>query len=77
VDVRFEDGKFVRGLVDGFGRPIRPELYSDRFRRLCREAELRPIHLHLIRHTLATELLRAGVTIVDAAALLGHTLMSS
>jgi site-specific recombinase XerD len=38
---------------------------------------LRPIHLHLIRHTLATELLRAGVTIVDAAALLGHTLMSS
>ena len=33
----------------------------------------RPIHLHLVRHTLAVELLRAGVTIVDAAALLGHT----
>jgi hypothetical protein len=40
-------------LVDDLGKPLRPELYSDRFRRLCREARLRTIHLHLIRHTLA------------------------
>jgi hypothetical protein len=59
--------------VNALGEPVRPELYSDRFRALCREAGLRTIHLHLIRHTLAGELIRAGVTMVDAAALLGHT----
>ncbi len=36
-------------LVDVLGRPVRPELYSDRFRRLSRQAGLRPIHIHLIR----------------------------
>ena len=52
---------------------MRPELYSDRFRRLSREAGLRVIHLHLVRHTLAVAMNRAGVAPVDAAPLLGHT----
>jgi integrase len=60
-------------VVNALGEPIRPELYADRFRKLCRETGLRIIHLHYVRHTLAGELIRAGVTIVDAAALLGHT----
>jgi site-specific recombinase XerD len=60
-------------LVNALGEPVRPELYSDRFRTLCRETGLRTIYLHFVRHTLAVELIRAGVTIVDAAALLGHT----
>jgi integrase len=60
-------------LVNALGEPVRPELYSDRFRRLCRETGLRPIHLHLVRHTLAVAMNRAGVAPVDAAPLLGHT----
>jgi integrase len=60
-------------LVNALGEPVRPELYSDRFRTLCRETGLRTIYLHFVRHTLAVELIRAGVTIVDAAALPGHT----
>jgi integrase len=60
-------------LVNALGAPVRPELYSDRFRKLCREAGLRTIHLHYVRHTLAGEMIRAGVSIVDGAALLGHT----
>jgi integrase len=60
-------------LVDALGRPIRPELFSDHFRDLCGEAGVRPIHLHLIRHTLAGVMNRKGVPPVDAAALLGHT----
>lgn len=60
-------------LVDPLGKPVRPELYSDRFRRLSAQAGLRVIHLHLVRHTLAVAMDRAGVAIVDAAALLGHT----
>jgi integrase len=61
-------------LVDPLGAPIRPEAYSDRFRVLCREAELRKIDLHYVRHTLAGIMHRAGVAPADAAALLGHTL---
>jgi integrase len=60
-------------LVDALGKPVRPELYSDRFRRLSRQAGLRVIHLHLVRHTLAVAMDRAGVAITDGAALLGHT----
>jgi hypothetical protein len=54
-------------LVDALGRPVRPELCFDRFRKLCREAGLRTIHLHLVRHTLANALNRADVALVDAA----------
>ena len=61
-------------LVDPIGRPVRPELYSDHFRKLCGQAGVRTIHLHLVRHTLAVEMIRAGVAIVDGAALLGHWL---
>jgi integrase len=60
-------------LVDPLGKPVRPELYSDRFRRLSRQAGLRVIRLHLVRHTLAVAMDRAGVAPVDAAPLLGHT----
>jgi site-specific recombinase XerC len=60
-------------LVDPLGKPVRPELYSDRFRRLSQQAGLRVIHLHLVRHTLAVAMNRAGVAPVDAAPLLGHT----
>ena len=60
-------------LADRLGKPVRPDLYSDRFRELCDKAGVRSIHLDLVRHTLANALNRAGVAIVDAAALLGHT----
>jgi site-specific recombinase XerD len=60
-------------LVNTLGEPVRPEPYSDTFRKLCRQAGVRAIHLHLVRHTLANALNRAGVPIVDAAALSGHT----
>lgn len=60
-------------VVDETGRAPRPEWYSDRFRALCRAAEVPVIHLHATRHTLADTLLRAGMPAVDVAAWLGHT----
>jgi site-specific recombinase XerD len=63
-------------LVNALGEPVRPELYSDQFRRLSRAAGLREIHLYLIRHTLAVAMNRAGVALVDAAPLLGTRWMS-
>ena len=67
----YVDSGFV--VVDELGKPIRSEVYSDRFRRLCRAATVPPITLHSVRLSLAFWLHREGVTPADAAALLGHT----
>ena len=55
------------------GAPLRPEVYSDRFRRLTVAAGVTRITLHSVRHSLAFWLHSLGVTPADAAALLGHT----
>lgn len=60
-------------VVDSLGIPLRPEVYSDRFRRLCVAAKVPVIHLHSVRHSLAFWLHALGVTPADAASLLGHT----
>lgn len=60
-------------VVDAMGRPVRPEWYSDEFRRVCVAAGVPTITLHSVRHSLAFWLHREGVAPADAAALLGHT----
>ncbi len=60
-------------VVDTLGQPLRPEVYSDRFRRLASAAEVPAITLHSVRHSLAFWLHSIGVSPADAAALLGHT----
>jgi integrase len=60
-------------VVNPLGEPIRPELYSDTFHRLCSAAGVRVIRLHSCRHSLAFWLHGLGVAPADAAALLGHT----
>lgn len=67
----YVDSGYVVTYKDGMS--LRPELYSDRFKSLCRKAAVPVIHLHSVRHTLAFLLHRLGVTPGDAAALLGHT----
>jgi integrase len=67
----FESG-FV--VVDALGHPVRPEMYSDRFRTICREADVPVIRLHDVRHSVATLLHAAGTAPAHAAALLGHGL---
>jgi hypothetical protein len=57
------------------GKPVRPELYSDSFRRLTLAARLGVIHLYLVRRTLAVAMDRAGVAPVDAAPPLATQLM--
>ena len=60
-------------VVNALGEPLRPELYSDTFRRLCDAANVPAIRLHSCRHSLAFWLHSLGVAPADAAALLGHT----
>jgi integrase len=59
-------------VVDALGRPMRPAGYSDCFALLCRDAGVRQVHLHAVRHTLALMGHRAGMAPADMAALLGH-----
>jgi integrase len=39
-------------LVDPLGVPVRPDTYSDRFAVLSRQAEVRNVKIHNVRHTL-------------------------
>ncbi len=53
-------------------RGIRPDLVSDVTRRACDRAGLRRVGAHRLRHTLATEMLRHGVKLVDIGQVLRH-----
>jgi len=66
-------GTNSEGSPAALGQPVRPEAYSDAFRRLCRAADVPVIRLHSVRHSLAFWLHSLGVPPADAAALLGHT----
>lgn len=60
-------------LVDATGRPVRPNLVSERFQALSRRAGLPPIRLHAVRHSLAALGHAQGVSPADMAALEGHS----
>ena len=55
------------------GDPIQPDSVTKMFARLVERAKVRPISLHALRHTHATDLLRAGVhPKIVSERLLGH-----
>ncbi|MDO7881775.1 tyrosine-type recombinase/integrase [Salinibacterium soli] len=60
-------------VVDELGDPLAPQVYSDRFRRLCALAGVPVIKLHNVRHSIAFWLHQLEVAPADAAALLGHS----
>lgn len=63
-------------VLDAAGRPLRPELLSDRFGQVARQVGLPPIKMHAVRHSIATALAAdPAVSDIDAAALLGHSLV--
>ena len=53
-------------------RAIRADLVGDVTRRACDRAGLPRVGAHRLRHTLATEMLRRGVKLVDVGQVLGH-----
>ncbi|WP_405883456.1 site-specific integrase [Streptomyces sp. NBC_01384] len=54
------------------GHPIEPATLTRHFNALLREARLRPIRFHDLRHSTATLLLEQGVELVVIKELLGH-----
>jgi site-specific recombinase XerD len=53
-------------------RPIRADLVGDVVQRACRRAEVGHVGAHRLRHTLASELLRAGASLIDISQVLRH-----
>jgi len=53
-------------------RAIKPDLVSDVTRRACRRVGVPCVGAHRLRHTLATELLRRGATLVEVSQVLRH-----
>jgi len=54
------------------GDPIQPDSVTKMFARIAERAKIRPISFHGLRHTHATDLLRAGVHPKIASERLGH-----
>jgi integrase len=54
------------------GRPLHPDLISDWFGRLAREAGLLKIRLHDVRHRYASAALAAGIPAKVVSERLGH-----
>jgi site-specific recombinase XerD len=54
-------------------RPIRADLVGDVVRRACERAGLKPVGAHRLRHALATEMLRRGVTLTQISQVLRHS----
>lgn len=53
-------------------RAIRPDLVGDVVRRACKRAGMRQVGAHRLRHTLASELLREGASLIDISQVLRH-----
>lgn len=66
------DGALGLVVVDELGRPLRPESYSDRFKRLAKAAGVPPIRLHDARHTSVTVMRSIGVPDYVVAHWHGH-----
>src|SRR5262249_41294168 len=67
----YQDLDLVFARADG--SPYDPDVISQTFERLARQAGVRPIRFHDLRHTHATLALRAGVSVKVVSERLGHT----
>ena len=67
-----DDSGFVFSADIEGQRPWRPDVVTNRFRRLCRTAGIEDVRLHDLRHYVATNLGAAGTPLATISARLGH-----
>lgn len=56
-----------------FGKPLAPDRMSKEFARIRRRAGLSGVHLHTLKHTHATLMLKAGIPAKVVSERLGHS----
>lgn len=59
------------------GAPMRPDTFTNRFRRWIATTDLPPVHPHSLRHTNATLLIASGTNIQTVSKRLGHSTSST
>ena len=59
--------------VDGMGNLLQPDFVSQKFQKLLRQYNLRPIRFHDLRHSCATIMLYLGYSLKDIQTWLGHS----
>lgn len=64
-----DDTWFLSGNTQ---KPVEPRCYRKSIRAYLRQAEIRPVRPHTLRHTFATTCLQAGCDIKTLSELLGH-----
>jgi integrase len=67
----WQDSGRVVTMPDGTG--MSPNYLTKAFIKLCRHQELPPVRLHDLRHSHASQLLKAGVPLTAVSARLGHS----
>lgn len=65
-------GRLVESLLTHQGRRVSADMLRDELHRAAIEAGLSPVNPHQLRHTYATALVNAGVSLQSLMALLGH-----
>ena len=64
-------------LLSERGRRITGQSLMLRLKALCKEAEIQPLTLHGLRHSVATHLLAAGMPLTSVSRFLGHSTLDS
>jgi integrase/recombinase XerD len=64
-------------LVNTLGERVSAESISNMVRRLAEEAGVGKVTIHQFRHTCASDLLEAGVTLPEVQKILGHAVIAS
>jgi integrase len=68
---RFNDTNLIISQPDG--SPLRPDWYSEKFKRFLIKNGLKRIRLHDLRHSNATFMLKLGINVKDMQKRLGHS----
>jgi integrase len=71
----YRDAGLVFAREDGSIK--RPSVVTNQFGRICERLGIEDAHFHCLRHTFATEMLRAGVNVKVVSEMLGHASVST
>lgn len=59
-------------IITGCEKPTEPRVIQYQWKVFCKEAELRNINFHTLRHTFATRAIEAGIDVKTLSEMLGH-----